>query len=143
MELHTLAMKMHPGVVHIIRSIDFEVFTISLRSDNIYVIEVKKEKEFTVEQMAQVIEAEEKLGGVKLPILILCYDLASTNVELMNYLARENANPYAKAEAYVLSSLNQRILAKFYTKIVKPARPTRFFSEEEEAMKWLKQFTVK
>lgn len=125
---------------YIIKTIDFDVFSISLRSDKIYFIEIKPEKEFCIENMQEVIRAEKEFGEEVLPILIFCNTLSSTNTELMNFLARKGANPYSAAEAYVLTSLNQRILANFYSKIIRPARPTKFFSSTQEAEKWLCQF---
>ncbi len=125
---------------YIIKTIDFDVFSISLRSDRIYFIEIKPEKDFCIAHMEEVIQAEIELGAEILPILIFCNEFSSTNAELMNHLAKEGANPYASAEAYVLTSLNQRILGNFYSKIIRPARPTKLFNSAEEAEKWLCQF---
>jgi hypothetical protein len=34
----------------------------------------------------------------------------------------------------------QKILANFYIKINQPERPTKFFNDKNEAVKWLKPF---
>ena len=44
------------------------------------------------------------------------------------------------AEAFVVSSLSNRIELEFYTKMTKTVYPTAVFSEEKEAMKWLLDF---
>lgn len=126
--------------IYAFKTIEFEVFSISLRSDAVYFIEIKPEMEFCIDNMTEVIAAEKELGAQILPILIFCNKLSSTNTDLMNYLAKDGSNPYSSAEAYVLTSLNQRILGNFYAKIIKPSRPTKFFTSVVEAEKWLYQF---
>lgn len=49
----------------------------------------------------------------------------------------------SKADAFVLSSLPQKIVANFYLKINNPPIPTQFFSSENEAIEWLLKFVDK
>jgi hypothetical protein len=65
--------------------------------------------------------------------------LSGPDLEAMNYIASEGSSPYAIAEAYVIASLSQKILAKFYLNFNKPARPTRMFGAIPEAVTWLKE----
>jgi hypothetical protein len=125
---------------HKIKTIEYDVFSISLRGDDLYFIEIKEEKEFTIANMPEVIIAEKELGGKILPIIIFCNKLSYTNTELMNHLAKKDSNPYSLVEAYILTSLNQRILANFYTKVIRPSRPTKFFKSEQEALVWIAQY---
>ena len=124
----------------ITQTVEFDVFSVSHRTDELYVIEIKAEKEFTIANMVELFAGLKKLGGKRLPVLVLCKDLATTNTEMMNYLAQEDSNPYSLADAFVLSSLNQKLMANFYMKIIRPKRPTRFFTKEEEAVKWLSDY---
>ena len=121
--------------------IAFDVFTIEIKEDWYYEIVVLPEKVFSMNNLIQVVESEKKMGGRLLPILILVTQYATTTSEFLFHLAKKSSNPYAKAEAYVISSLNQKILANFYLKMIKPNRPTKFFSDVEEAKKWLRQFS--
>ncbi|MFL5753365.1 MAG: hypothetical protein ACJ76F_08160 [Bacteroidia bacterium] len=121
----------------ITQTIDFDVFSVSYRDDDIYVVEVKEDKEFTIANMVELFSGLKRFGGKRLPVLVLCKYLASTTTEFMNYLAQEDSNPYSLADAFVLSSFNQKLMANFYMKIIRPKRPTRFFTSEEEASKWL------
>ncbi len=40
----------------------------------------------------------------------------------------------------MISDLPQKIVGNFFLKFDKPARPTKIFTKEEEAVEWLKQF---
>lgn len=121
----------------------FDVFSVYLRADGFYQVIIKPEKEFTLKNLDEVIIAEREFGGDKLPVLVACGDLATTNVELLYHLAQEGSNPYSLADGFVLSSLNQKLLANFYIKINRPSRPTKFFKNEEDALTWLSQFKAK
>lgn len=125
----------------IVQQVDFDVFSVAQRSDEIYVVEVKAGKEFTIANMVELLAGLKKLGGGKrLPVLVLCKELATTNAEMMNYLAQEDSNPYSLADAFVLSSFNQKLMANFYMKIIRPKRPTKFFTSEAEAVEWLMNY---
>lgn len=126
----------------IVESFNYEVFSMHLRSDGIYKIVVYENTIFNISDMEYVLYSIKRFGYKKMPILIICNKHASTNVELMNYLAKAESNPYSLAEAYVLTSYNQTILANFYLKFVKPARPTSIFSSEEAALKWLNNYKI-
>lgn len=123
------------------RKIEFDVFTICIQEDWYYEITVLPEKVFGVDNLKQVVESEQKLGSRVLPVLILVKQYATTTSEFLFHLAKPNSNPFAKAEAYVIHSLNQKILGNFYLKMIKPRRPTKVFTLESEAKKWLKQFS--
>ncbi|HWY34367.1 MAG TPA: hypothetical protein VNX68_06950 [Nitrosopumilaceae archaeon] len=119
---------------------DFDIFSISLRDDGLYQVIVKSEREFTIACMPDLLSAAKEFGGEKLPFLVICEELSTTNTELMRYLAKEDSNPYSVADAFVINSLNQKMLANFYLKMVQPSRPTQFFMNEHEAVIWLTQY---
>jgi hypothetical protein len=122
----------------VLKQFDHEIFSAGIRDDDLYVVEVKEGQEFTIANMVELLADLKKLGGGrKLPILVLCKFLASPNMEFMNYLAQKDSNPYSAGAAFVLSSLNQKLMANFYLFVVKPHRPTKFFTDEEKAVEWL------
>lgn len=51
--------------------------------------------------------------------------------------AAENRAAQRIAEAVVIRSLSVRLMANFYLKFQKPFTPTRIFTTQDEAMKWL------
>lgn len=101
---------------------------------------MNESEEFTIDDLKKLVLAESELGGEKLPVLVLCAEHASTNSELMNAMAKNINNPFSKADAFVIKSMAQKILANFYVKINKPERPTKFFNNKDEAIDWLKPF---
>lgn len=115
-------------------------FTLKVVDNLFYKVEFAEDVDFEISDMQDLIEAEKELGGKKLPVLVLCEPTTNTNVELMNYISRNKNNPYSVADAFVISSISQSILANFYSKINRPERPTKFFTKHEDALDWLKQF---
>jgi len=120
---------------------DFEPkFTLTLVDNLFYQVELAEDIDFEISDLQDLVEAERELDGRKLPVLVLCEPTTNTNVDLMNYLSKNKNNPYSVADAFVITSISQSILANFYSKINKPERPTKFFTKREDAMKWLEQF---
>ncbi len=54
--------------------------------------------------------------------------------------ASEVGSAHTIADAIVVKSLSQRIIANLYIKFNKPVRPTRVFSDAESAAFWLMSF---
>ena len=76
------------------------------------------------------------------PILINDNGLTSIDKDARAYLSSDDGIKGLKAGALVTNSIFGRHLANFFIKIsvIKPKIPTRLFSDEKEAVKWLKQF---
>ena len=74
--------------------------------------------------------------GDQLKILVEIGKLSTATAEARKY-AQEN-NPESPAEAIVIHSLAQRILAKFYILLHHSNHPTRIFDDKEQALEWLK-----
>lgn len=53
------------------------------------------------------------------------------------FSASAEGTMYTKAEAIVVKSLSQRLIANFYVKVNKPLKPSKVFNSEKEAIKWL------
>lgn len=122
------------------KKITFPNFEVEINDFGFYKIVVNESEEFMVDDLKKLVNAEAELGGEKLPVLVLCAEHATTNSELMNAMAKNSNNPYSKADAFVIKSMAQKILANFYIKINKPERPTKFFNSKDEAINWLKPF---
>ena len=115
-------------------------FKFIVRDSLYYEVEIFNNVDFTVDDLKLLVNEQKENFNVKLPVLILCNEFSSTNLELMLALSKNANNPYSKADAFVIKSLAQKILANFYLKINKPERPTKFFNKKEEALDWLKQY---
>jgi hypothetical protein len=116
----------------------FENFSVKINEDGFYEIEVFDDKEFSFPQLEELIKAQESLGSKQLPVLVLCEEFASTDTSFVRHLAQNKNNPYSKADAFVIKSMAQKIIANFYLKISTPERPTKFFKNKTEAINWLK-----
>lgn len=123
------------------KELTYERFTLAVHEDGYYVVSVFNDQEFTIEDLRTLVKAqEEHLGSEKLPVLVMCAENASTNTDLLKVLSKNQNNPFSKADAFVIESMAQKILANFYIRIFKPERPTKFFNNKHEAVAWLKQF---
>lgn len=70
-------------------------------------------------------------------VLIVADEFAQFDRDSSDFSASEEGQRYTIADALVVKSLSQKILANFYLKFNKPAKPTRIFTNEEEAITWL------
>ena len=116
------------------------IFSVKLRDDSYYEVRVFENQDFTVDDLVKLVDAQKKSVGFVLPVLVICENNVLADVILLSKLSQNEYNPYSKADAFVLNSNAQKILANFYIKINKPERPTKFFNNADEALIWLKQF---
>lgn len=76
-------------------------------------------------------------NGNKYLILTLGGKYTSYSQEVIKNSASPQNFKHTLADAFVINSTHQRLLVNFYMKVVKPPVPTRYFEEQEEAIKWL------
>lgn len=76
------------------------------------------------------------------PKLVLNTVAPHTNItaEARKFMSNSLNTNYVIAEAFIIHSLAQRLLASFFIKIDKPKLPTKFFNKREEAIEWLLSF---
>ncbi len=73
------------------------------------------------------------------PALILIKGGLTVQIEkgAREFSASDEGLAYTKADALVVRSLAQRLIATFYLRINKPKKPSRLFETEGEAISWL------
>jgi hypothetical protein len=119
----------------------YSIIPINLDNNTYLRVNVLGNVEISVEDVKAIAQSCKEAGGGKAyPLLIKVDKYTLPSAEARKFIAQADSNPYAKAEAYVISDLPQRIVGNFFLKFDKPARPTKIFTNEEEAMEWLKQF---
>ena len=118
----------------------FKNFSLQKHENKFYEIEVFDNSEFGFGELEKLIASQKEMGGDRLPVLVMCGEYTTTDVSFMNHLSKNENDPYSKADAFVINSISQKIMANFYLKIARPERPTKFFNTRDDAMKWLKQF---
>ncbi|MGZ3901433.1 MAG: DUF7793 family protein [Bacteroidia bacterium] len=116
-------------------------FTITLVNCNYFLMEVHDDVELEVKDIIELVEFQKELGGEKAyPVIILPAPTSTTNSDLIRYISKSTSLPYTKADAFVLTSVAQKILAKLYIRFVPPERPTQFFTRKEDALKWIENY---
>lgn len=126
------------------KTIEIDCATITLRDDGIMHVHVKIEYSLEIEQGIQIVEARNELAkGVSYPLLYTAEKLMIPSNEVRNYLATEERAKFIIADAFVIQSLPQRLMARLFKKLNNPVRPVEIFENEEDAIKWLTQFVKK
>ncbi len=123
----------------IIKKVDLPHTRIELRDDGIiqfyygdYVF-YNMEKSQEVENIVADITKEETCLSLR-----IAGKQSSMALNVMKYLSRGRGCLFTLADAFVIRSAVQRVLAKIYMTFNKPYVPTRFFGKVEDAEQWLK-----
>lgn len=74
------------------------------------------------------------------PIFASGYTFTNLEKEASSFLSSEEVLKHCSGLAILSKTLGEKITANFFINFNKPSKPTKFFSTEEEAIKWLKQF---
>lgn len=74
------------------------------------------------------------------PIYLSGGSFMNQDSESKKFNGSEEVIKHCSAIAMLVDSLGQKILANFFIKTIRPNTPTRFFTDEESAIKWLKEF---
>lgn len=126
---------------NIVRKIKLDLYEIILKDDGILYIYVSGKREETIEDIKLEIKTiGELLNHKKVPMFFRHEEFALPNNEVRNYWAQKDTNPYSKAESFITTNLAQKIIGNFYMKLQKPTRPTQLFTNEKDAIEWLKTF---
>lgn len=65
---------------------------------------------------------------------------ATVTDELREVSSSPENNQFTLAEAFIVKSLAHRLLANFYMRFNKPAKPAKVVASDEEALEWLSTF---
>jgi len=112
-----------------------------LREDGIMYIRISSEKEESVELAKKMVQKMgEMVNHKQVAILAKHTEFALPGKENRAYWATREACPYSKADAFIINSAAMQLIANFYLKINKPYRPTKMFTNEDDAIKWLRTY---
>lgn len=81
---------------------------------------------------------KEHIPKEKVPFLIVFGKGATTVKGADERFTEKGRLEMKKKEALVLATLSHRIMANLYIRFVKPNHPTKIFSNENDAIEWLK-----
>jgi hypothetical protein len=116
----------------VITRLESGIFRIECEEDVVYDVQMVRENLSCIRKLAE---------GKLVPVYSLAGKYTLATKEAREYVAKaEMSRTILSAEAFVVQSASQRIIANFYLRINKPRIPTAFFKKEEDAVKWLKKF---
>jgi hypothetical protein len=121
--------------------LDFPFFTIEEIDDGIVHIHIKEMEELRVEDVAQIYDVIEKIGGGKKVGILSTFDglISSYKKGVPRYASSARAQELVLATAYVTDSLAMRMMVRFFLNFHKHKIPRRIFPNREQAMDWLRQ----
>jgi hypothetical protein len=121
--------------------LDFGHTQMLKRDDGVVEVTCGENVKYDVQHLYEMHAASSRLvNKQRVPILFMVGKSTTITHDAMKYGATEEATILSKAEAYVIHSIAQKILANFYLRIHKPPVPTKFFDSRSEAEEWLKSF---
>lgn len=99
-----------------------------------------KEKHVDIAACYEFLEwCQKNIPGEKYPMLNILHPNNTFTEDAKKFSANEGVS-YSISEAFVLNNGMLKILGNFYLRFNRPKVPTRLFSNEEEARKWLDTF---
>ena len=123
------------------KTIDLKTTRVDLRPDGLMHIHIKAGAEIGLLEAFEVLKAMKMLGdGKKFPVFIDAGEFASIDRDVRIFSASAEGNIYTLADAVAYHSLAQKLVADFYVNQNKPVVPTRTFSDDANAIEWLKTF---
>jgi hypothetical protein len=85
------------------------------------------------------VEASMRLrGGAPVPLAVDLRPARSQSAEARAIFAGPEGAQIASATALIIASPLSRVLGSFYLRVNKPAVPTRLFTSEADALRWLR-----
>lgn len=128
--------------LEVVKKVGVPSADIVIYSNGIMHIHIKVRNTLDISHSMEIVEARTTLAqGNKYPVLYTTeYSFVTPSKEVNNYVASEERSKLVIADAFVMKSLPQRLAAKTYMMFKGPVRPSRFFSNESDAIEWLETF---
>ena len=109
--------------------------------DGIVIVRKKQNSFVDIEEALEDYEVHRKLAGSKpSPSMLIMTDMLNASAKAREFFSLPIHAEYRCAEAFVVNNLAIRMLITFYMKTAKKKYPIRIFSNEEEALAWLRTF---
>lgn len=97
---------------------------------------------YEVEHIAENLEHLKSMAGNGKLLMMNCVaPYTSLSAAARQFIAKGSQFDFIRAEAYVIHSVAQKMLATFFIRVDKPKVPTKFFLKKEEAELWLLQLS--
>jgi len=112
---------------------------------NILIYRVKQDITVDVAEIKEMIEYVKEFMGDKKHMALIDFGMSvgSTTEGRKVYAESDYILDNRIADAFLVRSLSVRLIANFFIRVTKPKIPTRLFTSEAEAFKWLEAFKDK
>lgn len=120
--------------------VNCKISRVTKKDRDILFIDIDKNKSFEVRDFIELKMAARKLGGgQKFYNLINVGEFTLPNKAAREASSSEKGCEYKIADAFVVKTMAQRIMANMMIKINIPAVPTKVFSSIKDAENWINQ----
>ncbi|MBI3509419.1 MAG: hypothetical protein HY064_02065 [Bacteroidetes bacterium] len=121
------------------KTVQHRTGTISLIGD-IYHFQINEGVEIELQDAIELVEIGTRLTkGLRVGALVDGRSGYTDTNEARKYFAEKTAQQQFLAVAVITRALPQRLLVNFYINVNQPNVPTKMFTDEESAMKWLRE----
>lgn len=118
-----------------------QIGELSKLEGNILRLELKDEVEIESSDIIALSEATTSMSeGIKYGLLVISGKYTTVTPEARKTAARQDLGINRIALAFVSNSLAQKLLVNFFISFNKPTTPTKLFTNQNDAKKWLKTF---
>jgi len=112
-----------------------------LRDDGIMVVETSTTEHFSLDDAKEAIVSQAVVSkGQKRPLLVFLRDIKFMSREARAYIGGPEAEKNVSASALVINSTVGRVLGNFMIGFNKTLYPTKLFTDEDDAIEWLKGY---
>jgi hypothetical protein len=121
------------------QTIDTPVARLWIDGDRVIHIHFKPTDKHGIDEARSVVSAHNQLAaGSQCPVLAdIQHVTVGANRDAREYYVSEESSRYKTGMAMIVSSPMQRMLGNIFFKINRPPYPTRLFSRQADALKWL------
>ena len=125
-------------------SITTKTAILSYLEKDIMILRLIEDSEIDLKEAVETFEATLKLAeGRKYAMMIDATVSVQVSSAAREYSAKKERQKNLIAQAIVVTSLANKIIGNFIIKVNKPYAPTRLFSNEEDALAWLREMINK
>jgi len=117
-----------------------EYATITFRDDGIIHVHYE-DMLLSLEQVKSVFYTTRKHAPwIQAPVFLSGGTFSNQDADARAFSGSEEVLKHCSAIAFLSKTISEKLLASFFIKFMKPTKPTKFFSSENDAITWLKGF---
>jgi hypothetical protein len=132
--------KMTSHLLNVLEVVEFEKSVYEFCDNGIVMVSIKDNVHMELEDSVKEYDMlMTKTDYIPLKVMIKGGTGSSTSKEVRDYANSYEARKIMKAQALVVKSLAQKIMADFISKFYKIPVNLKIFSDEEKAIEWLKE----